>query len=1431
MPQAIRDVVEVRRHPTVVRLDHLAAPDRGWITAAYHLTEEVRAHLEVLDRVLSAACGSGMFLIGPYGSGKSHFLAYVAEGIRAGTLADGGPDVVAISLVNFRSEMALEDIVAGALGVAVGGDRRVAWSELGARYPRGLLLILDEVSEFLRSKAEPARFNEDVRFLQFLGEWAAGVRLWVLAAMQEALEHSGVLERGLYRKIKDRYPIRFLLGASHVRDVIRDSVLVKKAGYAAAVDRVAREIRAALPGMPFDEAALRAVYPVHPATLELLDEVRDRFSEARGVVDFAVTRLAGDPARHVEPFLDRSLGELLTPDAIVDHFHDLLEIQAEFAPLAERVLPYYAKRLPEMFPNPALRELAERVLKLLILVHLAPARSGLSVDDALAWLLHRASRLEPEKNRGVLQRILERLREEGRFVAHAEGVYRLDLEDGGSAELERLLARERADLEARGEALLEELLATLEKEMPTPFGLPLEKWQPREVRWHFHERRIAVYLGEERPPRLEYEALALCVRLPWGADAQVSEAFTLRPAQIAVGPEIAELVAVERLRARRWSPKVAERLEALRRDRLEILKARIRSAYLDAQITAPGAAPEAAPRIDPTLPLARWIEGYAQWMLRRTYPSFERFAPSHGPLPKEVYRAYMRFASAPRPRELDPGDAVKLVREAYLVPMGLLQRKGHEYATPPRLANHELVKLVAAMLDHRPAPRAIYERLAAPVYGLVPDQVSLLLAFLSLEGYLEIEKEGRGYRELYETLPNPIQYDRVRPAEALRSDQLRELGRLCEGLEVQIPAQWSVPAQRLVATRLRDVGRARSAELRALLARLEAAGADDALAEEVRKLLAQWSALDSGADELRGLEQLLREIGSASAFLAKVSSLADLPRRIDRLTSGLQRYRHLLHHPLLSGSRDVTARIRLEALGEPPGLGSPEEVDAWLARAEATYGAYKEDYRRRHDAWWREWGVHPRLEWRAPAVARSRHLGLTADLAKLEELRTRASALRCQRAVDLDFQPLCACGFDGETSPLRDVVAELEVLSDRIANELARFFERDAIRARVRRWVSDGLGATRETLDYLEGKAPHPGIEDVQLLDRYLAGVDVVAEVDVEALAQAFGERTWEGRELASAFSEWLRRFGERRLRVVKPAAESREDVALWCAEQALRFGVRLPHGLRRSALEAAAQEIRAEWVGRAALAGLEELGLPATVEESVLGWIADGTLPAPEPEGASSLVRAALELRRASMPATAAELAGMAGELYRHHGRMMRVARDRWLERLDSLATAPLADPPPRLIDALGARGEIPWLVIDALGAPLAATLEGEIGALLPAWHLESSSFALAPEGTTTDAFYRELAGAGTRHSLEKLNVLDTLLHDRFPELEDLARLATAELRVACRAVAARLDPERPLLVLADHGFRIARDGRSYVHGGGSTLERLVPVWLLVPA
>jgi hypothetical protein len=68
-------------------------------------------------------------------------------------------------------------------------------------------------------------------------------------------------------------------------------------------------------------------------------------------------------------------------------------------------------------------------------------------------------------------------------------------------------------------------------------------------------------------------------------------------------------------------------------------------------------------------------------------------------------------------------------------------------------------------------------------------------------------------------------------------------------------------------------------------------------------------------------------------------------------------------------------------------------------------------------------------------------------------------------------------------------------------------------------------------------------------------------------------------------------------------------------------------------------------------------------------------------------------------------------------------------------------------------------------------------------------------------------------------------VVHGRAAAFDDLCRVGLAELRLELGGVRKRLDPARPLLVFGDHGFRLERDGKSYRHGGASTLERTVPV------
>jgi Family of unknown function (DUF6079) len=1425
----IRELVEVRPHPTVVRLDDLEKPDTAWLTDSFVLTPDVRKHFEALKNLFRRDAGCGVFLIGHYGSGKSHFLAYLIQKLRARALTADAPQSVAISLVNYSADNRLEAIIGQALGIETSsGDRRAAWKQGFERFPGGLVLVIDELSEFLRSKPDIRAFTEDVRILQFMGEWAQDRRFWVVAAMQEAIEHTGELEHSLYRKIKDRYPLRLLLTPAHVQSLIAESILIKKPGYDAAVDRLANDLHAAYPNTAIDFGVLRSIYPLHPATLSLLEEVRDRFSQARGVVDFTVTRLRGDPARRIAPFLDQPWGALLTPDVIVDHFRDLFEIQPEFLALAQQVLPWYQKHLHELFDKPALQTLAERLLNLLVLVHLSPAREALSVDEAAGWLLYSAIRTDPSKNLEIVRRVLDTLAREGRYVTQKGNRCRLESRDDGRAALDRLLEQTMQELRGQDELILEILAPLLPAEGVNPFLLPRNRWQQRRLLWRFHERRYGIWFGEEPPSSLP--EIAFCIRPPWGVVEAAGDAYTVIPPRLTVTDEWLELAALLRLGEQPVGPDVIKRIGKRIEKRTPWFQQAMRSVWSEANLITPDGKQEPMPPVDKESSLAGWLDSIALLVLRRRYPAFERFAPGHGPLPREAWLRFMRFAVEDDIGRYDADEYVKLIREAYLLPMGLMRRQGRDYTAAPNLEKLELVRLLMPVLEHNPSPETIHRHLAEPIYGLVPDQVKALLLFLYLQGEIDIRKDEHSYRGCFESLPNPLQYDTVELAHALNTKQLQALERLCEGLGIRTPKQWTVLAQRRMVERICETGRKQTDQLHLLVLKLKSGNQGEQLIHALEGHIEIWRTLDKSDNLLQGFERFFHATGSIDGFLEQVRRLGELPERIPRLVGELQRLQHLLQHPAICESNDPEVRETIDRLGSAPDLERIEDLEAWLHQARQIYSDYKTAYQRRHDAWWQAQENHPIWQWQPPAVANSRHLGLSSLISELEACRKEAAALRCGHLVNLDYQPLCTCGFRGGSAPIAQIFDRFDAFRARFDEAMVQFFQQDSIKSKIQEWHRAGFELPEQTLAYLEGSNPLPEIGDVELFDRSLAGLDEVQQIELSRITELLQKKVWE----PDALAKEIQALPGRRLRFtggsVQEAQELQEEVALWCAQQCLRHAVPLPQRLHHGLLKQISAALRPEWTTPKSIENLDRLGLDDEGQQKILSWLIDGHIPLPGAiADGRSLCSAVAQLLHSSQPATPEALSQLCEGLYRHHRLLYNVAGRRWLERLETLARTPLADLPP-LTEILQQHADAQWLILDCAGLPLFDSVKTTLELTLAGWRLHQHRFAQVSPNTTTDGCYRELLNNGLNHFFEKIDVIDQMIHNRTLRFPELTELAATELKLALQRTRPRLDPNRPLLVFSDHGFRLAADGAGYEHGGPSTLERTVPIFLLEP-
>ncbi len=445
----IRDLVEVPDIRTVIQLEDLKDSDlRRMIVETFVLTGEVQENLGAIFTGLSGPEGRGVFLKGHFGSGKSHFLSMVSlllkhprswETVRlqAPSLGDFEkeleklrPLVVEISLVRHRGSEFLEDIVLRAIFETLGDEvaghfegaetRHQTFSNLRSilndKGLSAMVILIDELSEFLRSKGDARAYNEDIRFLQYLGEEASTFPLWVIASLQEWIEETGEIHQDTFNKIKDRYRVRLNLGRAHIEELVSERLIRHKEGAESKIEELFDDLKSYFPKFPASKDRFVALYPVHPATVSLMDRLKPLFSEHRGVVDFIHFRLKGDPERHIPSMLDRPAHQLLTPEFIFDHFLDRIRESSETQIYVQRVFEAYKEEIPDFFQDRDQQRIALVAIKLLILFTISPVKFKYSVRHMAEMVLFQITPMETEINYQFMYDILDRLAREGSYV-------------------------------------------------------------------------------------------------------------------------------------------------------------------------------------------------------------------------------------------------------------------------------------------------------------------------------------------------------------------------------------------------------------------------------------------------------------------------------------------------------------------------------------------------------------------------------------------------------------------------------------------------------------------------------------------------------------------------------------------------------------------------------------------------------------------------------------------------------------------------------------------------------------------------------------------------------------------------------------------------------------------------------------------------------
>ncbi len=299
----------------------------------------------------------------------------------------------------------------------------------------GMVILLDELSEFLRSKASSAQLNEDARFLQFLGERTQTQPIWVIGALQEAIEKTGDIQKAVFDKIKDRYKTRLELSTRHIRELIDRRLVQKKPDAQAKIKEAYTILKNSFNNIKITQDLFYQIYPVHPESLEILDLSEGLFSQRRGVVDFVHFQLKGDPARHIDGMMDADYLQLLTPDKIFNHFYVQIKENPRTTKLYTLFRDHFQRRIPEIFELAEDADCALKAIKILILLEILPVKQERSVQQLANMILYRSTDL----NLGDInyeyfeEAIMKRLEKEVGYLKVQKGagrfqdIYQVDL--------------------------------------------------------------------------------------------------------------------------------------------------------------------------------------------------------------------------------------------------------------------------------------------------------------------------------------------------------------------------------------------------------------------------------------------------------------------------------------------------------------------------------------------------------------------------------------------------------------------------------------------------------------------------------------------------------------------------------------------------------------------------------------------------------------------------------------------------------------------------------------------------------------------------------------------------------------------------------------------------------------------------------------------
>jgi hypothetical protein len=927
----------------------------------------------------------------------------------------------------------------------------------------GLMLIVDELSEFFRSKPDARGLNEDARTLQLLGEVAGGQPIWIIAAVQESIEKTGDIAQVTFQKIKDRFPVKFALSTVHIKALISQRLVQRKSGAEKELYGIFEYLRHQFPSIAWSFEDFQATYPVHPATIALLDGLGDLFSQHRGIVDFVHSRLAGDEDRQITGILDHPSFQLLGPDSIYEHFSQRLAEFSTFFVYPKHIIPHMDGVIAKIIEDPGDRALARRIVRVLVLYNIHPTVTPPTARELTALVSCALSDRDPDLNvQFVTEAILDPLVRESMFLVKHPGdsgdvlddVYEILTQQDPTKTLQAKIARRAEDIAPDDTRLLLEPFSELPESPSWPGPGILQGGIFRLVTWRQSSRRGLVALLTAGGEAFLADRIKSALSSGEGDFAVVislaKNAFECKHTavwEISLPRETKEISALRQFLAvrqicaelRTTNPADAPLIQPAR-EVVDHLRPLAHQAAV--HILYAGNFTEPAIIIEPVIRqmkrFDRLIEDAAHYVLENRYPGYREIAPRKVTPSRLLYQRLLDEFVAPGKLSLKEAHAKGLsdAIDGLATPLGMVELRAGSYILAPDPEHHPLLSELFGMLKaagQTPLPDVL-QALAIGRYGLPTDSALFLFCALAHGGLISLLKNNRPLPLELLRLNRVETADTLAPGDVIGKHDRETLINECAYLA---PAgdweSFGLRQQReawQAAIKFRDWARNAIADIEKRLGQVAAFSAFEAF--DIDGLRFRLEALKTLSAEIKisypareGLERFLktwRETGCTSQDIEFIKKMQQFFKQEAEQFIFFNHYaRHNAIEATASGDQNIGAQhgrvIRL--LEQPENLIKAHDFAGLAEVFEQFRTLYAEAYSVQHASYYQLFGKKPLTRFAKRALV---HLKRLAAIEALDRPAGMTEFLReieappgpvCKRnpAEELARSPVCGCGF------------------------------------------------------------------------------------------------------------------------------------------------------------------------------------------------------------------------------------------------------------------------------------------------------------------------------------------------------------------------------------------------------------------------------------